>query len=47
MASEQYTSVSSSLIKQIAGMGREGSVNQLAEFVPESVIEPLLSKYRE
>ena len=46
MASEQYTSVSSSLIKQIAGMGREGSVNQLAEFVPESVIEPLLSKYR-
>ena len=46
MAGEQYTSISSTLIKQIAGMGRDGSVDQLVEFVPESVIEPLLSKFR-
>ena len=46
MANEQYTSISSTLIKQIAGMGRAGSVDQLVEFVPESVIGPLLEKYR-
>ena len=46
MAGEQYTSISSTLIKQIAGMGGDGSVGQLVEFVPESVIEPLLAKFR-
>ena len=46
MASEQYTSISSTLIKQIAQMGRDGSIEQLREFVPASVVEPLLSKYR-
>ncbi len=47
MASEQYTSVSSTLIKQIASMGRDGSIEQLGEFVPSTVIEPLLAKYRD
>ncbi|MBQ15830.1 MAG: pantetheine-phosphate adenylyltransferase [Planctomycetaceae bacterium] len=47
MASEQYTSVSSSLIKQIAQMGQAGSAAQLVEFVPESVIEPLLAKFHD
>ena len=47
MAGESYTSISSTLIKQIAGMGRDRSVDQLVEFVPESVIEPLLKKFRE
>jgi len=46
MANEQYTSISSTLIKQIAGMGRDGSIDQLVEFVPAAVIEPLLSKFR-
>lgn len=46
MASEQYTSISSTLIKQIAQMGHDGSIEQLREFVPLPVIEPLLSKYR-
>lgn len=47
MASEQYTSVSSSLIKQIAQMGQGGSADQLVEFVPEQVVEPLLGKFRD
>jgi phosphopantetheine adenylyltransferase len=47
MASEQYTSISSTLIKQIAGMGRAGSVDQLVEFVPETVVAPLLAKFRD
>ena len=46
MASEQYTSISSTLIKQIAGMGRGESTEQLIEFVPELVVEPLLKKFR-
>ncbi len=46
MASEQYTSISSTLIKQIAGMGGDGSVGRLVEFVPDPVIEPLLAKFR-
>ena len=44
MASEKYTHVSSSLIKQIAKMGRQEIQNQLRKFVPEAVIEPLLAK---
>ena len=46
MADEDFAHISSTLIKQIAGMGRDGSVDQLIEFVPESVIGPLLEKYR-
>jgi pantetheine-phosphate adenylyltransferase len=46
MASERFSHISSTLIKQIASMGRNASSNRLAEFVPAPVIEPLLAKYR-
>jgi pantetheine-phosphate adenylyltransferase len=46
MASERYSHISSTLIKQIASMGRDASSTRLGEFVPEAVIEPLLAKYR-
>lgn len=45
MSSEKYTHISSSLIKQIAQLGREESRQQLTDFVPEAVIDPLLKKY--
>ena len=45
MASEKYTHISSTLIKQIAEMGRGASAKQLADFVPQEVIKPLLAKY--
>lgn len=44
MASEKYTHVSSSLIKQIARMGESENRDQLRKFVPEAIIEPLLEK---
>lgn len=44
MASERYTHISSSLIKQIAQLGQNAA--KLCEFVPHQVIEPLLSKYK-
>jgi len=44
MASEKFTHISSSLIKQIAQMGGEDSARQLHAFVPEQVIKPLLAK---
>lgn len=47
MASEKYTHISSSLIKQIARMGRERSAEQLKDFVPAAVIAPLLERVRE
>ena len=46
MASERFTHISSSLIKQIAQLGENGSAEQLKAFVPEPVIEPLLERYR-
>ena len=47
MASENYTHVSSSLIKQIASMGQiSGASQKLKDFLPQPVIEPLLSKCR-
>jgi len=45
MANEQYSHISSSLIKQIAQMGRESASDKLEQFVPEQVIAPLISKY--
>lgn len=45
MASERYSHLSSSLIKQIAQMGRGLAVDKLKEFVPSQVIAPLLAKY--
>ena len=46
MASERYAHISSTLIKQIATMGGETVRVQLAEFVPEAVVDPLLAKLR-
>ncbi len=46
MASERYSHVSSTLIKQIALMGREGSAQQLLQFVPPSVVPALMQKVR-
>ena len=45
MSDEKYTHISSTLIKQIAQMGREDSARQLGEFVPREIIEPLLARY--
>ena len=46
MASERYTHVSSTLIKQIAQLAVGSASGKLNEFVPPEVIEPLLKKYR-
>lgn len=46
MASEGYTHISSSLIKQIAQLGQGNTATKLCDFVPNEVIQPLLSKYR-
>lgn len=46
MASEKYSHVSSTLIKQIAKMGQEQAATSLRDFVPPSIIEPLLAKVR-
>ena len=45
MASENYSHVSSSLIKQIAKMGAEPNMESLRKFVPEPVVAPLLAKF--
>lgn len=45
-ASEKYTHISSTLIKQVALMGRDEAAALLADFVPPEVIEPLTAKYR-
>ena len=45
MASEKYYHISSSLIKQVALLGRHGLRDHLANFVPVHVIEPLLAKF--
>lgn len=44
MASDQYTHISSSLIKQIAQLGKSESRKQLEDFVPKEFIDPLLAK---
>lgn len=44
MASEKYTHVSSSLIKQVAQLGGGSARSQLEAFVPPSIIHPLLAK---
>ena len=46
MASEHYSHISSSLIKQIVSMGGESMRKQLAEFLPVPVIGPLLAKFQ-
>ncbi len=46
MASEKFSHISSTLIKQIARMGGDPTAASLGEFVPKEVIEPMLAKYR-
>lgn len=46
MASEKYTHISSTLIKQIAQLAQGSAAGKLNEFVPLEVIEPLLRKYK-
>lgn len=46
MASEKYSHVSSTLIRQIALMGRDGSGEVLKQFVPPTIIPALMQKVR-
>jgi len=46
MASEKYSHISSSLIKQIAMLGSNTGDEPLSSFVPLPVIEPLRMKFR-
>ena len=46
MSSEKFTHISSTLIKQIAALGQQDSVEQLKGFVPTEVVEPLLAKFQ-
>lgn len=45
MASEKYSHISSSLIKQIASLGKGNTAAQLKSFLPGEIIEPLLAKF--
>lgn len=45
MASEKYTHISSSLIKQIAQLGGDVAEEKLNDFVPKPVVGPLLKKF--
>ena len=45
MASEKYSHISSSLIKQIAGLSRGNTAEQLKAFLPQEIIGPLLAKF--
>ena len=47
MANENYSHVSSTLIKQIARFGREDAADRLRSFVPPEVVAPLMAKYRD
>jgi pantetheine-phosphate adenylyltransferase len=44
-ASERYTHISSSLIKQVAQLGRDTAAARLKEFVPLEVVGPLQAKF--
>ncbi|MBI1345484.1 pantetheine-phosphate adenylyltransferase [bacterium] len=44
-ASEKYTHISSTLIKQVAQLGRSTAAERLKEFVPPEVVKPLLAKF--
>lgn len=46
MASERYSHISSTLIKQVAQLGQEGGAARLAAFVPPEVVPPLLDRFR-
>lgn len=44
MAAERFSHISSTLIKQIATMGRDAGREQLLKFVPERIVEPLIQR---
>lgn len=46
MASEKYSHISSSLIKQVAQLGTDSVNEPLVSFVPREVIGPLRTKFR-
>lgn len=46
MASEKYTHVSSTLIKQIAQMGQSHAAEKLHEFVPKEIVQALIKKFQ-
>jgi pantetheine-phosphate adenylyltransferase len=45
MASEKYTHISSTLIKQIAQLGHAESADKLRGFVSEPIVKALLGKF--
>ncbi len=47
MSSEQFSHISSTLIKQIAQFADPASAEKLADFVPKGVIPPLLAKFED
>jgi pantetheine-phosphate adenylyltransferase len=47
MASERYTHISSTLIKQIAQMGQSRAAEKLHEFVPNEMVAPLVAKFQQ
>lgn len=44
MSGDRYSHISSTLIKQIAIMSREGNEEKLREFVPTEMLKPLMAK---
>lgn len=46
MASDRFSHVSSTLIKQVAQLGGAEGASHLRPFVPEAVITPLLERFR-
>ncbi len=44
-ASEKFTHISSTLIKQVAQLGQESAAKRLREFVPAEIVAPLLAKF--
>lgn len=46
MASEKYSHISSTLIKQIASFGKDQAEKSLKDFIPKAVIKPLMAKVR-
>ncbi len=46
MANENYSHISSTLIKQIARFAQDDAAARLESFVPPEVVGPLLKKYR-
>lgn len=46
MASEKYTHISSTLIKQIAQMGQSHAAEKLHEFLPKEIVGPLIAKFQ-